>query len=79
MNISKRDFLKATGASLLALSTASQASSDTSSALNVTNKSKNDLPNITSDVMPISSAERKVRIAKAQQLMQQFNTSALST
>jgi len=77
MNISKRDFLKATGASLLALSTASQANSDTSSALNVTNKSKNDLPNITSDVMPISSAERKVRIAKAQQFMQQFNIAAL--
>jgi Xaa-Pro dipeptidase len=77
MNISKRDFLKATGVSLIALSTASQASSDTYSTLNAINKSKNDLPNITSDVMPISSAERKARIVKAQQFMQQFNIAAL--
>jgi Xaa-Pro dipeptidase len=73
MNISKRDFLKASGASLIALSTTGHASSGTSSSF----KNKNSLPNITDNVLPISPSERKARIVKAQQLMKQFNIAAL--
>ena len=73
MHISKRDFLKASGASLVAISVASRASEQ---QLLVTPPTL-ELKDITSDVTTISPAERRDRIAKAQQLMQQFNIAAL--
>lgn len=73
MHISKRDFLKATGAGLIAISTTSQANSSNPS---VTTQ-KNSLSNITDNAIAISPAERKARIIKAQQLMQHYNIAAL--
>jgi len=73
MNISKRDFLKASGASLIALSATSQANSNTPSVSNY----KNSLANITTTVVAITPAERKARIINAQKLMQHSNIAAL--
>ncbi|MGB1262526.1 MAG: M24 family metallopeptidase [Cognaticolwellia sp.] len=80
MNISKRAFLKASGASIAGLSIASQTL--TSSALASTNsenseKSKSALKPITGAVTAISKAERLERIGQAQKLMQQLDISAL--
>jgi len=72
MNISKRDFLKASGASLVALSVTGHASEK-----NTKNNSNSALTDITGNVSPISPTERKARITKAQQLMQQLNIAAL--
>lgn len=72
MNISKRDFLKASGASLVALSVTGHASEKQSSSNN-----DSALTDITGNVSPISATERKTRITKAQQLMQQLNIAAL--
>ncbi|MCJ8320871.1 MAG: Xaa-Pro peptidase family protein [Colwellia sp.] len=72
MNISKRDFLKASGASLVALSVTGHASEKQSSSNN-----DSALTDITGNVSPISPTERKTRITKAQQLMQQLNIAAL--
>jgi len=71
MNFSKRDFLKASGASLVALSVTSQASEKQQISNTI------DLQNITDNVSAITPSERKSRIIKAQQLMQQFNIAAL--
>lgn len=76
MSISKRDFLKASGASLVALSVASQASESQQSA-NTSNTEITLLKDITGNVAAITPKERKTRIEKAQQLMQQLNIAAL--
>jgi len=73
MNMNKRAFLKASGASLAALSVTSTAFASSSAA--TSNKDK--LKNITHGVTAITAAEREVRIKKAQKLMQQMNISAL--
>jgi len=71
--MNKRAFLKASGASLAALSVTSTAFASSSAA--TSNKDK--LKNITHGVTAITAAEREVRIKKAQKLMQQMNISAL--
>jgi Xaa-Pro dipeptidase len=74
MNMNKRAFLKASGASLAALSVTSTALASSSK----TTQSNNDtLKNITNNVSAITSIERESRIKKAQKLMQQMNISAL--
>jgi Xaa-Pro dipeptidase len=74
MNMNKRAFLKASGASLAALSvTTSVLASSTPETITSSNK----LKNITKTVSAITSAEREIRIKKAQRLMQQMNISAL--
>lgn len=74
MNMNKRAFLKASGASLAALSVTSTALASSSK----TTQSNNDtLKNITNNVSAITSTERESRIKKAQKLMQQMNISAL--
>ncbi len=79
MNITKRAFLKASGASLASLSFAGTAlagsnhAANESSAKNTTKK----LEPITGSVKPISKAERLQRIAKAQKLMQQLDIAAM--
>ena len=70
--MNKRDFLKFTGASLALTPLASMAAGS-DSGKNVTES----LSNITGSVTPISVAERKARIEKAQQLMKQHNMAAL--
>jgi Xaa-Pro dipeptidase len=72
--MNKRAFLKASGASIAALSVSSAAlaSSDKTSTSN-----NSTLKNITKSVSAITSAERESRIKKAQKLMQQMNISAL--
>jgi Xaa-Pro dipeptidase len=74
MNMNKRAFLKASGASIAALSVSSAAlaSSNKSNVLN-----NDTLKNITKNVSAITSTERENRIKKAQKLMQQMNISAL--
>jgi len=74
MNMNKRAFLKASGASLAALSVSSAALASSNKS-NVSNN--NALKNITKNVSGITSAERESRIKKAQKLMQQMNISAL--
>ena len=74
MNMNKRAFLKASGASLAALSITSKALASSSK----TTQSNNDtLKNITNNVSAITSTERESRIKKAQKLMQKMNISAL--
>ncbi|AIF99717.1 M24 family metallopeptidase [Alteromonas australica] len=70
--MNKRDFLKFTGASL-ALTPLAGMAAGSDSGKNVTES----LSNITGSVNPISVAERKARIEKAQQLMKQYNMAAL--
>ncbi|WP_272966584.1 M24 family metallopeptidase [Alteromonas australica] len=70
--MNKRDFLKFTGASL-ALTPLAGMAAGSDSGKNVTES----LSNITGSVNPISVAERKARIEKAQQLMKQHNMAAL--
>jgi Xaa-Pro dipeptidase len=74
MNMNKRAFLKASGASIAALSVSSAAlaSSNKSNVLN-----NHTLQNITKNVSAITSTERENRIKKAQKLMQKMNISAL--
>ena len=74
MNMNKRAFLKASGASLAALSITTTA---LASATQKTTSNKDRLKNITKGVSAITAAEREVRIKKAQKLMQQMNISAL--
>lgn len=79
MNISKRAFLKASGASIASLSIAGQTLSSSALANTTTqplNKTKT-LTNITDTVAGISTAERLERIQRAQKLMQQLDISAL--
>ena len=74
MNMNKRAFLKASGASIAALSVSSAAIASS----NKSSVSSNDtLKNITKNVSAITSAERESRIKKAQTLMQKMNISAL--
>jgi Xaa-Pro dipeptidase len=74
MNMNKRAFLKASGASIAALSVSSAAIASS----NKSSVSNNDtLKNITKNVFAITSAERESRIKKAQTLMQKMNISAL--
>ncbi len=74
MNMNKRAFLKASGASLAALSVSSAALASSNKS-NVSNNGA--LKDITKNVSSITSAERESRIKKAQKLMQQMNISAL--
>jgi len=74
MNMNKRAFLKASGASLAALSVTSKA---LASSTQKTKSTSDKLKNITNGVAAITSAEREERINKAQQLMQKMNISAL--
>ncbi|SEK42937.1 Xaa-Pro dipeptidase [Colwellia chukchiensis] len=81
MNISKRNFLKASTASMatLAVTGASLHSSALAASNNASaNTSQvSGLKNITGSVSAITSAERYQRIAKAQKLMQQLDIAAL--
>jgi Xaa-Pro dipeptidase len=74
MNMNKRAFLKASGASIAALSVSSAALAS-SNKMGVSNSGT--LKDITHNVSAITSAEREIRIKKAQKLMQQMNISAL--
>ena len=79
MNITKRAFLKASGASLASLSIAGTAlagSNHTANEDKIKSTAKR-LTTITDSVKPISKAERLQRIAKAQKLMQQLDIAAL--
>ena len=76
MTITKRNFLKAGGASIAALTIGSQAlaSGETSTPLISTSST---LKNITGDVSAISVNERVLRINKAQQLMKKMDIAAI--
>mgnify|MGYP000574222197 FL=1 len=79
MNITKRAFLKASGASLASLSFAGTAIAGSNHADNesLAKHTTKKLAPITGSVKPISKAERLQRIAKAQKLMQQLDIAAL--
>jgi Xaa-Pro dipeptidase len=83
MKISKRAFLKASGASIATLTIAGQTLSSSAQALSANDQhdgSKNQataLKPITNTVTAIATAERLERISHAQKLMQQQNISAL--
>lgn len=77
MNITKRAFLKASGASLASLSLAGTAIAGSNHTANETKSTAKNLTPITDSVTPISKAERLQRIAKAQKLMQQLDIAAL--
>ncbi len=74
MQFNKRQFLKASGAALAALPFANSALASSSKSVT---KPQGELTDLTTDVLPISVAERKARIAKAQRLMQQHNIAAM--
>lgn len=76
MNISKRTFLKAGGASIATLAVASQTLASSGNSL-TESKTASALQSITHTVTGISKSERLERIAKAQKLMQQLDISAL--
>ena len=75
MNLTKRAFLKASGAAFatLPLSASTMAASASAKAISTSGS----LSNITLTTKSISAAERSARIAKAQRLMQQHNIAAL--
>jgi len=75
MNITKRNFLKASGATVASLSLATSAIA--SSSANSKSKEIPELKNITTRVSAISPQERQARIKKAQQLMQSLDIAAL--
>ena len=79
MNITKRAFLKASGASLASLSIASSALAGSNHADNESpaKSTTKKLAPITGSVKPISKTERLQRIAKAQKLMQQLDIAAM--
>ena len=83
MKISKRAFLKASGASIATLTIAGQTLSSSAQALSANDQhdgSKNQataLKPITTTVSAISATERLMRIHQAQKLMQQLDISAL--
>lgn len=83
MNVSKRTFLKATGASIATLSIAGQTLSSSALAGSSTEKMATDkshtstLKPITGNVTSITKSERLARIQRAQQLMEKLNISAL--
>ncbi len=75
MNITKRNFLKASGATLASLSLTTSALASSSQKTNI--KKIPSLKNITGDVTAISPQERFSRIKKAQLLMKKLNIAAL--
>jgi Xaa-Pro dipeptidase len=75
MNINKRDFLKASGATLASLSISNQVLANNVSRNKLT--PENTLQKITDSAITITAKERMARIANAQKLMQQLNISAL--
>ncbi|MGS2719694.1 M24 family metallopeptidase [Paraglaciecola aestuariivivens] len=74
MQFNKRQFLKASGVALASLPFAHSALASSSKS---GTKPLGELKNLTTNVKPISVTERKARIAKAQQLMQQHNIAAI--
>jgi len=79
MTITKRHFLKASGAAIASLSVgkAALASSSSEAPLQKSTSSSALLANITGNVSGITVSERIARIAKAQQLMKQLNIAAM--
>ena len=80
MNISKRAFIKASGASIATMAVAGQAFTASALAPKNSQSDKNKtsvLHSITGDVSGISTTERLERIQRAQKLMQQLDISAL--
>ena len=79
MNITKRAFLKASGASLASLSFAGTAIAGSNHADNESpaKSTTKKLAPIAGSVKPISKTERLQRIAKAQKLMQQLDIAAM--
>ncbi|MFT5756716.1 MAG: Xaa-Pro dipeptidase [Alteromonadaceae bacterium] len=75
MNLTKRNFLKASGATLASLSLTTSALASASPQAKSPNIAK--LTDITANVAAISPQERLLRIEKAQQLMKKFNIAAL--
>ena len=75
MNLTKRAFLKASGASLAALPLGASALAPSTSGSEI--RASQSLKNITQDVQAISANERRARVAKAQKLMKQYNIAAM--
>jgi Xaa-Pro dipeptidase len=75
MKLTKRAFLKASGAALATLPLSASTLAASGSVKPASTSSA--LGNITQGVKPISAAERHKRIAKAQSLMKQHNIAAL--
>lgn len=76
MAISKRDFLKASGAGLVILSGSSHAAQTKTPNTSLSNE-LDKLPNLARNTIGISIEERKARIVKAQKIMQSLSISAL--
>jgi Xaa-Pro dipeptidase len=74
MELNKRQFLIASGATLAALPLRQGAMASTTTVNSV---ESSELKSLVKDVKPISVPERKTRIAKAQQLMQKHNVAAM--
>jgi Xaa-Pro dipeptidase len=78
MEFNKRQFLKASGAALAVLPLSHAAIASTSTPSNVEKSALTPpLQSLIENVIPISVKERKARIAKAQQLMQKHNITAM--
>jgi len=75
MNITKRNFLKASGATLASLSLTTTALANSSGQSD--HKTTTELKSLTGNVTAISPQERLSRIKKAQSLMQTLNIAAL--
>jgi len=76
MTITKRNFLKASGASIAALAVGNQALASSNASTPITT-SIDGLKNITTDVSAITVNERKARIEKAQSLMKKMDIAAI--
>jgi Xaa-Pro dipeptidase len=74
MELSKRQFLIASGATLAALPLSQAVIASSATHNNIGNSA---LKSLTEHVIPISVKERQARIAKAQQLMQKHNIAAM--
>ncbi len=77
MTITKRNFLKASGAALASLSLSQSQMAQASQTRKSSPTAKNNLTDITADVSTITSAERIKRLEKAQQLMKEHNIAAM--
>lgn len=75
MKISKRDFLKASGATLASLTIINQVTANTS--VDASEGSNTELKNMTTNVSAITAKERFERITKAQEIMAKLNVAAL--
>ncbi len=75
MTITKRDFLKVSGAAVASLSIGKSVSA--SSTKNTALNAEKPLKNITKSALPITPAERMARIDKAQKIMKQLNIAAM--